>query len=156
MALTSSGLAMALDFYLATPFDNEADARLAWANAYFDYFVGSTANGVPNDGTTALRDAMESALTGLSTTGPAAIQTGIVALWAAAVSSFATVFPGSIAMTPPPGISSLAAALAPVFAANAVPGVTQIQALTNIATAIHLASLGGTATFPPAVVSPIL
>ena len=156
MALTSAGLAMALDFYLATPFDNEPDARLAWANAYYDYWVGGAANGVPNDAPTTMRDAMESAMTGLSTTGPAAIQAGIVALWTAAVGSFAVVFPGSIAMTPPPGITGLAALLAPVFAANAVPGVTQTQALTNIATVIHTASLGGTATFPPAVVSPIL
>ena len=141
-------------------FDNEPDAAAAWANAFDVYFqdAEATAGGpVVPAGLSACKSAMEGALSGMSApgAGAAALQAGILAYWGAIVP--ATAWPPATAITPPPGLSGLAATLAPVFAANAVPGVTKDQAMDAIAAAIHEVNIvGGIAVFPvpPAGIGP--
>lgn len=135
--------------------DTEAEAMLAWADVYATYFSGATANGVPaNPGVIELaKAAMLGALTGLGMTGAVALQTGITAFWGLVTPAM---FAGSIAAAPAPGLAGLSAALTAAFAANTAGQLEAGPAADTIATAIHVASLGGTATFPPSLVAPIL
>lgn len=141
--------------------DNEPAACQAWANAYGTYAADATANGVPLSGAaiTLAKAAMQSALVGMSAPSAFAVklQAGVVAFWASVVSGLAASFTGAIAIVPPTGITVIAVNAPAVFAANTAPGVTKTQALTNIGNPLHLLTIsGGTATFPPAIVSPII
>lgn len=150
MAMSDSTLA---DELKAMPlFDNEPDAVAAWADAFDVYFQDAEAGAggpVVPDGLSACKSAMEGALSGMSGSGAgaAAIQAGILAYWGAIVPAVA--WATCTGVTPPPGLTGLAAALAPVFLANTAPGVTKEQAFDAIAAAIHAINIvGGQAVFP--------
>ena len=158
MAMSDSTLAAELK---AVPlFDNEPDAAAAWANAFDVYFqdAEATAGGpVVPAGLSACKSAMEGALSGMSApgAGAAALQAGILAYWGGIVP--ATAWATCTGVTPPPGMSALAATLTPVFLANTAPGVTKDQAMDAIAAAIHGVNIvGGIAVFPvpPAGIGP--
>jgi hypothetical protein len=156
VALLAATLATEMDAEIGNV-ATEALARTAWAQAWRNYFAGALANGVPIAAAAldAGQSALASGLTGMSSSGASAIQTGLTAWWAALVP--ATAFTGATVITPPPGLTGVAAALAPVFVTNNAPGITKTQALTNLANALHAAAgIGGTATFPGPVVAPIL
>ena len=132
-------------------FGDEPAACAAWASAFRQYFASAAAGVVPvvAAALSTPQAAMASAMTGLSTTGPAAIQAGIVAFWGA-MNPAATYFPASTAITPPPGIAALAVQLTAVFLANVVGSKSAADSYDAIATAIHAAcSVGGQAVFPP-------
>jgi hypothetical protein len=94
-------------------------------------------------------------MTGLSVTGPAAIQAGIVAFWGAIIP--ATAWTGVTAITPPPPLAGLVASLTLVFAANVAGKKSKDDSMTAIANAIHTANLGGIAAWPlPIGPQPIL
>ena len=136
-------------------YEDEALARAAWALAYANFFYEAESNGVPvSAGSLAIPQAsMESAMTGLSTAGAAAIQSGITAFWAALLP--ALVFPGATVITPPPGLGGIAALLTSTFAANTSAKADKDAAMDAIATDLFNSSLGGTATFPGPVVAPV-
>lgn len=150
MAMSADTLATELK---AMPlFDNEPDAAAAWADAFDVYFQDAEAGAggpVVPAGLAPCKAAMESALSGMSGSGQGAakIQAGILAYWGEIIA--ATAWVTCTEVTPPPGLSGLAAALQAVFSGNAVPGVTKDQAYDNIATAIHgINIVGGIAVFP--------
>lgn len=150
MALSSATLATQLDSQVGNV-GTEAAARTAWAQAWRNYFAGASSNSVPIAAAAlnTAQTALASGLTGMSTSGGSAIQAGLIAWWGALVPAIA--FPPATVITPPAGLSGVAAALVAVFAANNAPGVTKTQALTALATSLHAhAGIGGTATFPPA------
>jgi hypothetical protein len=130
-------------------YDNEPDAIQAWADAFAAYFEDAESNAViiASAAIPAAKAAMVSAMTGLSTAGAAAIQAGIVAFWGALVP--ATAWLTTTAITPPPGLSGLTAALQAVFDANTTGGLSKDASMTAIAGAIHpINAVGGAATWP--------
>jgi hypothetical protein len=137
--------------------DDEAAAWSAWADAYRSYFAAAASNGVTAQaaGLVAAQSAMAAAMTGLKTSGAAAVQAGIVAFWGALVPT--AVFPPSTIITPPAGLAGIAAQLALIFAANVAASADRDTSIGAIADALHTASSGGTATFPgsPPIVAPI-
>lgn len=150
MAMSDSTLA---DELKAMPlFDNEPGAAAAWSAAFDTYFQDAEAGAggpVIPDGLSACKSAMEGALSGMSQSGQGAakIQAGIVAYWGAIVP--ASAWAACTGVTPPPGLSGLAAALASVFVANTSPSMTKDQAMEAIAAAIHAINIvGGIAVFP--------
>lgn len=136
---------------------NEAAAITAWGDALGVYWAGATANGIPIVGSfvTAGVTAAKAAMTGLSTTGFTALQTGVIAGWAAMALPGA--FTTNTAAVLPTGITGLTAALAAVGTANTA-GKKNIddscQALADVWQPLTIT--GGTATFPGPVVFPIL
>jgi hypothetical protein len=131
-------------------FSDEPSACAAWAAAYRKYFEGAAAGVVPviPAALGAPEAAMLSGLTGLSTSGAAAIQTGILAFWGA-MTPAASYFAASTAITPPVGLSSLSVTLTTVFASNVAGALSADACYDAIASAIHTASAGGIAVFPP-------
>jgi hypothetical protein len=159
MSLAAADLKTALLAELATLPGTEAAAIEAWAEAFATYFEGATANGVPATPAAlhaAAKTAMKGAMSGLSTAGATAIQAGVVAFWGALVAAPPTYFTAALALSAAPGLSGLAPALAGVFETNQSSGASQDTALGAIATAIHALQTGGTVTFPPSVVFPLL
>lgn len=154
MAMSASTLSTQLQSM--TPTMVEATAISNFATAWATYF-GSAAAGaaayVPNP---SHKSAMMSAMVGISVPGAGAlaIQNGVTAFWVAVVSSLA--FAGSIAVVPPPTLPTIATLLTPVFAANTAGALSLAASCTAIAAVLHTNNLGGTATLPPAVVTPIL
>jgi len=150
MAMSESTLSdelKAMDLY-----DNEPDAASAWADAFDAYFQDAEVTVLGPIASAALgacKGAMQAALSGMSApgAGAASIQAGIVAYWGAIVPAVA--WATCTAITPPPGLSGIAAALVPVFLANTVPEVTKDQAAEAIAAALHAVNVtGGQAVFP--------
>lgn len=138
-------------------FDNEPEAIQGWAAAFRTYFEDAVAGAVPVE-TSALdapESAMAGAMTGLSTSGASAIQAGVIAFWAALVAAPAVYFVGATLITPPLGLSGLAAALTTVFANNTATKASASTAYAAISGANNAANTGGTATFPGPVVEPI-
>ena len=149
MALTATKLAdelKALGLY-----NTEADACVAWAIAFDNYFQDAVTNGVPvtPGSTVGAKTAMQTGLTGLSVTGAAALTAGIIAYWNTVASLVASIWPGTIAASPPPSLSAIQAALEAVFAANIAGALSKDDSMTAIAGAIHPNNLGGLATWPP-------
>jgi len=149
MALSASALKS--NFLGMGLFDNEPDAREAWAHAYRLYFESAAAGAVPvvPSALTAPENAMKEALSGLSVTGGVAIQAGVLAFWTSLAGVAATAFPGSTSVTPPAGLSGLSAMLTSVFSVNVASSSSASDSYQAIATAIHSASAGGQAIFPP-------
>lgn len=141
-----------------TPTGTEAAAASTLATGWDTYFADSASNGVPYSGAPGPKSAMQSALSGMSASGAGAakIQAAVTAYWTAIVGAPAVAFPGATLVTPPATLSTIAAALAPVFASNVSGGVSLSTAAQNVANALHPLNLGGTATFPGPVVAPIL
>lgn len=168
MPLSASTLADGLKSM--EPAADEADAIAAFSAAWATYFYASTVLGIspvppdpeaePEPIPGALDNALaalEGGLVGMSATGAAAvkIQAGIVAFWAALNAAAATIWvmippvPPVTAVTPPAGLTGIAAALVPVFASNTAAAADLDTAATNIAAAIHPLQLGGIAVLPP-------
>lgn len=155
MAMSASTLGTQLQNM--TPTTIEATANQNFANAWATYFAASAA-GVPYTSNPAHKAAMISAMSGSSApnAGALAIQLGVIAWWTSVVSTGPATYSGCTLVTPPPTISVIAAALAPVLISNTAGGLSLAAASNAIAAVLHANNLGGTATFPPAVVTPIL
>jgi len=140
------------------PKDNEPEAISAFAEAFEDYFYGATATGPAVPGSlSAARAAMEGAMTGLSVSGLASIQLGITAFWGIACASAASVWPGVLSASPPPGLGGIAAAVGAVVPLSAASKLDGPSAWRAMALAIHPCMLGGIAVLPPpAAPMPIL
>jgi len=135
-----------------TATDTESTARQAWADAWLEYFTDAQI-AVPSlpiltAALDATRDVMRDAMTGLSTTGAAAIQAGLVAWWGAMAAAPSAYFTGATVITPPTGIASIATGLATVFAANTTAALSLEDSADAIAGVMHTANALGTATFP--------
>lgn len=156
MAMSAAALSTGLQNL--TPTNTEGIAITRFVNAWGAYFGSSAANGVPYAFNGAHASAMASALSGMSAPGAGAakIQAGIVAWWASVLSTFAVTYAGSIALVVPPTLTAIAAGLAPVLASNTSGALSLAASCDAVANVIHTNNLGGTATFPPAVVAPIL
>ncbi len=135
----------------------EADAIDDWTAAFSAYFEDAESNVVSINPAAlpAAESAMKGAMVGLSTGGASALQAGILAFWGALVP--ATAWTTVTAITPPPGLSGLAAAVQDAFDANTVAGNDKNTSMAAIAAKIHPLQLGGTATWPtPVGPQPIL
>jgi hypothetical protein len=142
------------------PMASEVVSIQAIADAYATYAAGATANGVPLTplGVAAGRTAMLAALAGLgrASAGASVLTTGLQAFWGAVALGLATSFPAAIAILPPPhaGVSGL---LMAAFVSNTSSKADRIASLDTIAGILHTAAvLGGTVTYPPSLVTPIL
>lgn len=156
MAMSASTLATQLQSLTPTS-AGEAAVISAFVNAWKTYFAASVAGAVAYVASPAHSSAMTSGLAGLSVAsgGALAIQTGVTAWWASVVSTFAATYPSATAVTPPPTLSAIAAALAPVLVTNTSGSLSLSASCTAIATVLHTNNLGGIATLPPAVPTPI-
>lgn len=145
-------------------FATEPAAITAWANAWRMYFAGAESNSVPI--TPAIlataESAMASAMGGLSTTGAAAIQAGIIAWWGA-LAPPPSVFSGASALVPPVGLATIATDFLIAAPVNVSTSASASVAFGNIVNGgvgnVGLFSLdltGATATFPGPTVAPIL
>jgi hypothetical protein len=147
MAMTSAKLKdglIALGLY-----SHEADAIEAWASAWNDYCAEAASNSLTMlpAALVPAKEAMMAAMVGLKVTGSASLQAGIIAWWGALPP--AGTFTGATAITPPPTLSGIAAALSPVFLSNR--GKSKADAVQAVADVLHTQNLGGQATFPPPV-----
>ncbi len=143
----------------------EPPAVEAWSEAFTKYFEdavstpGSLAVIVAalRTPTTGPKDAMKTALTGqLKTTGPSALQAGILAFWSVINLAPALFFTGAILPSiPPVGLATLGATLAVTGTANTVQALDKDTAVGNIAADIHAAQAGGTFTLPGPTVETI-
>lgn len=158
MAMSQTTLANA--FVNLVPAATELAAVNAFATAYAT-FAGEATAGAVNitpAGVALGRAAMASALVGLSmpNAGIAIIQNAVVAFWSAVALGLATSFPAAIVVTPPPH-AGLLVALTTVFSNNIASSANQTTACNALASALYAqAIIGGTVTFPPSVVQPIL
>jgi hypothetical protein len=157
MTLLQATLASELEAMV--PVEAEAQGIDNFSNAFEMYFYDASVLGVPCAPTTlaAAAAALKSAMVGISSTGTAAIQAGIVAFWGVIATSTPTIWPGSLSATPPPGLSGIAAALQTVFTANTAGGLDLAASAAAVAAALHPTQLGGFAVQPtPAPPAPIL
>lgn len=137
-------------------FDTEPAAIAGWAAAFRKYFeyaearvpVNAIALGTPEA-------AMAGAMTGLSTSGAAAITAGVTAFWSSLALLPATYFTGAMLITPPPLLSGVTALLTATFAANIAGEKSAEDSYAAIAANIRASNAGGSATFPGPVVQPI-
>lgn len=129
-------------------YSDEASAASAWAASYRAYMEDATSNGIPIVAASlvAAESAMVAGLSGLSTAGATALQTGIQAFWGAIIPAVA--WPTVTAITPPVLLAGLSAALTTVFAANIAGSLSKDASMTSIANTIHTNSLGGIAAWP--------
>ncbi len=152
MALSESTLADELENLTPT---TDADAAVqTLADAYGDYMSDAVSNGIPiltvTAAVEAMADAMEFPLPGTASAAATAIAAGVSAFWAAMVSAPATYFTAATVITPPAGLSGLAAALQSVLVSNV--GLSLADSAATMADPMHSASAAGTATFPGPVV----
>jgi hypothetical protein len=141
------------------PVNTEGEAITNLADAYSVYVSDAQAlTPILFGGIELGRAAMVPALSGLSLDWENSIQSGVIAFWSAVAGGLATSFASAIAITPPTGNSSLAAALGPVFTSNKEQNKSLIDAAAAVADVMHAAAIaGGTVTTPgaPVVVTPI-
>lgn len=156
-ASSMSASTLATGLQAMAPTTIEATGVQHFADAWATYFAASSANGVGYTANAAHKSAMISAMAGASApnAGATAIQLGVVAWWNAVVSTGPATYSGCTLVTPPPTISTIAATLAPTLASNTASKLSLADACTAIAAVLHACNQGGTATFPPSVVSPI-
>lgn len=158
MALVQATLASGLANM--APVNTEPEAITNFCNAWESYFTGASVAGVPIGNFSAAKTAMQGAMTGLSVTGAAAMQSGITAFWGVIASAASTLWvmpPNTVpSATPPTTLGGIAAALAPVFAANAAdPNKTISQATSDIAAVLHAnGGVGGIAVVQPPLPAP--
>ena len=153
MAMSSGTLSTQLQNL--APAGDEPTAIGHLADAWHTYFSSAQAGAVPYAPSSVPRDAMAGAMTGLSTTGSVAIQAGVTAYWVAVAAGGPVFFPTATLVTPAPGLAGIAAALVPVFLANTLGSLDLASSCSAIATVLHPLNLGGTATLPGPVVTPI-
>jgi hypothetical protein len=137
-----------------TPTGDEQAAIAAFSNAWSTYFAGASASGtpaVPGSFDTGIA-AMRAAMTGFSApnAGAPGIQAGISAFWGIISPLAATIWPLApavvlAAVTPPPGMSLIAADLLALFVQNLSANLSLHDAATAIAIKLH--SDGGTGAF---------
>lgn len=133
-------------------YTTENEAATAWASAFHTYFkeaLAGVGGPVIEAGLVDCQAAMSTALAGMSQVGQGALklQAGILAYWGAIIP--ATAWATCTLVTPPPGLTGLAAALTTVFATNQAEGKTKDVSANEVALSIHaLNSSGGIATFP--------
>lgn len=146
-------------------YGSDPEAAKAWADAWFEYFSDMTAGPTGTEIPVAkkplfgLKSLMLTTMLGMSTPGlgPQKIQDGITAVWAAMVPITSTLFSGTIPpLTPPPGMTQVAAAIRSVAPTNAASGTTKHAAYRTLANTIHPLMLGGTVTLPGPTTGPIL
>ena len=163
MPMVSPDLADGLEALVPT--SDVSAAISALADAWETYFAQATVGptGVASGTLTAAKGAMVAALASLNATsgGAAAIQAGIVAWWGAVVPAAAVIWAGNtppvLSATPPPSLSTIAAALAPVFASSTSGSLSLQDAVAAIAAVLHPLNLGGIAAVgPPPGTVPIL
>lgn len=153
----------------------EAAAITAWANAIGVYDDGGTDYGYfKNDdatpgggaqtvtggvilraGVVTAQVAMAAAMTGLSVTGAVAIAAGVAAFWASGTVLPSIWWAAATVITPPPALAGLQAALLTTFALNISEEASKTVSMERIASNIHTACTGGSATFPGPVVEAI-
>lgn len=134
------------------PTEVASEVARGFASAFTTFFYDAQANGSVVPGTLEpAKAAMFAPLGSVSNigAGAAALQAAIVAFWGVVASSAATIWPGTVGATPPPGLTGIAAALVPVGEANTTGKATRSQAMMNLALVIYAANLGGMATMPP-------
>jgi len=142
----------------------EVLAAKKFAQAFTNYFAGSTVAGIPANVLTLqpARLVLQAGLTGMSApnAAPLIIQQGIIAFWTTIIPTAITVWPGVVppvlAATPPPGLSTIAAAIIAASLGN-ITSKSLAASARVIAAAIHPTQLGGTvAVGPPPGSLPIL
>lgn len=125
---------------------DEAAAITSWVLAWQTYFAASVSNGsnpfIPNVGA---RNAMAAALAGFSVSGqgPTKVQAGIVAWWGALSASPGTYYSGVSSVTPPSGITNIAANLPAIFTSNKNGALSSSAACGTVAASIHTSNSGG-------------
>lgn len=137
----------------------ESQAAEALANVYDGYFLEATANGVPitAGSTDTAKAAFQSALVGMSEGGGAAkIGSAVSDYWSAIVLAASSVFSGCTAITPPPNLGLISAAISLVFAQNIAEFASKSVCSGRIASVLHTNSQNGLATFPGPLTVPIL
>ena len=141
---------LASELEALVPVDNVAAAADNFAGAWEAYFYDALCGTFPvNPGTlSGATSAMVAAMTPtMQTAGWAAIQAGIVAFWGVVSASAAVIWtavPPLVSATPPPGLSTIAATLQPVGAANQAAELSLADSCSAIASALHPLNLGGT------------
>lgn len=162
MALDKDTLASNLESMI--PIGTEAEGNANFADAFTDYFYGAEVKAVPvTDGTlTGANSAMKAAMVGINSGGGwGSIVSGISAFWSFLSANAVTVWvvvPPLASVTPPPGISTLAAALAITGQANIDGQKNLADSVAAIAADIHTATLGGfgvDTTAPTPISNPI-
>lgn len=162
MALDKDTLASNLESM--TPVGTEAKGNANFADAFTDYFYGAEVKAVPVvDGTLAgANSAMKAAMVGINSGGGwGSLVAGISAFWSFLSANAVIVWvvvPPIASITPPPGISTLAAALAVTGQANIAGQKSLSDSVAAIAADIHAATLGGLAvdtTAPTPISNPI-
>jgi hypothetical protein len=148
------------------PTDDESDAIGEFVGAWESYFDGATVLGIPivQGGYATALTAMKASLVGLSVGGAATkIQSSISAFWTALAPLAPTLWPMppntvSPGVVPPPGIGSIAGALASAFEANRSSSLDLQQSAANIAGVLAASGgAGATATIvPPPPASPFV
>lgn len=160
MTLLSTTLTSGLESM--EPTDDETTAIDNFASAWEDYFSDASVAGVvTTPGTlTAAVTALKGGMTGVSN-GDAAtlIQSAITTFWAVVGGSAATIWvtaPPVLSVTPPPGLTGIAAALTAVFAANTSGELDLAACADAVAAALHTTQTGGIAAQgPPPTSGPI-
>ena len=147
------------------PTDSEGSAIQAFVDAWEAYFDQSTvaATQATHGSYPTALSAMAAAMAGCSASGAAAakIQAATVAFWSALAPLAAVVWQPSVVLVPPavppPGLSGIAAALAPVFTSNQGGNLSLSAAANAVAGALHSANAGGTVpgSIPPSPPAPI-
>lgn len=152
MSLSQADLADGLESL--TPVSTSREAAQTIADAYALYMSAALASTFPILSVVAPLAAMAGAISFSPNGSPAAagasIQAGIVQFWATMIAAPATYFAGATAITPPPDLTSLGTALSAVFSSEVGSSLETIA--DAMATAIHAASVKGTAAFPPSSV----
>lgn len=156
MAMAQATLAAELQNL--TPVITEAEAIANWVDAYGAFAAeAEAATPILEDGIDLGKDAMATAMVGMSADGQAStkIEAGIQAFWGAVATGLTSSFAGATAITPPPH-AGLKGALDSTFLANTSGAVSLEDATDAIATVLHgLAIVGGTVTTPGPTVTPI-
>ncbi len=142
-----------------TPTKSEIEAIGKFTDAYIAFMSESSVGGlvpiVPSALQGTPKTACMAAMTGLSTTGAVAIQTGLLAFWGAMVPLAATLYPTATLIVPPIPLSTLAPLLITVFAANTLAKLSLNDSCVAVASVIYTASLGGLATIPTPTPTPL-
>jgi hypothetical protein len=142
------------------PAATEIEAVTTFADAYAIFAADAMAGAAPITPAGVLlgKTAMAPLLIGMSTPGQGAAKMtqGVQAFWVAVAGGLAVSFAGAIAIVPP-SHAALQPALEATFATNTASSASKEDATTLMATVFYSqAILGGTVTFPPSVVTPIL
>lgn len=157
--MTMSSGTLATELANLIPAASEAVAAATLAVAYATFAADAVAGvvSITAAGVGLGKAAMLSALVGMSTpgAGPAVITSAVQAFWVAVAAGLATSFAAATAITPPPH-AGLQVLLEVAFVANTASRASLVDAAQAIATAMaSQAIIGGTATFPGPIISPI-